>query len=202
MDDDTAREIEKLIRQVDEKLKKDALAESVKLAAKDIHPSEIAPILTASQGRLSCVWQRWGFLGRGAKGQKKQLIFNARSESALEKPFFRDSILHRRAVIPAAGFYEWSQNREKNIFYREGKPVLFMAGCFRHYEDGERFVILTTGTNASMKPVHDRMPLVLEGEEAAAWILDGERTEDFLRGTPPLLSRRADYEQMNLADYF
>lgn len=201
VDDDTAREIEKLIRQVDEKLKREALTESVTLAAKDIHPSEIAPILTASQGGLKCVWQRWGFPGGGTEGRKKQLVFNARSESALEKPFFRDSILHRRAVIPAAGFYEWSRNKEKNVFYREGKPVLFMAGCFRHYEDGERFVILTTGANASMKPVHDRMPLVLEGEEAAAWILDGERTEGFLHGTPPLLSRRTDYEQMNLADY-
>lgn len=88
------------------------------------------------------------------------------------------------------------------MFYREGQPALFMAGCFRHYEDGERFVILTTSANASMKLVHDRMPLVLEGEEAAAWILDGERTEGFLHGTAPLLSRRTDYEQMNLADYF
>ena len=202
VDDDTAREIEKLIRQVDEKMKRETKVEPVKLAAKDIHPSEISPILTASQGRLKCVWQRWGFPGGGAEGRKKQLIFNARSESALEKPFFRDSILHRRAVIPAAGFYEWSRNREKNVFYREGRPVLFMAGCFRHYEDGGRFVILTTSANASMRPVHDRMPLVLEREEVAAWILDGERTEGFLRGTPPLLSRRTDYEQMDLADYF
>lgn len=51
----------------------------------------------------------WGF--HGFKG--KQVIFNARSESVLEKPLFRDSVRHRRVVVPAAAFYEWNARKEK-----------------------------------------------------------------------------------------
>ena len=143
---------------------------------------------------MRCGWQRWGFPGF----QGKQVIFNARCESAMEKPMFRDSIRHGRMVVPAAWFYEWNRRKEKNTFYRKDRPVLFMAGCCRQYEDGARFVILTTGANASMKPVHDRMPLILEEDEIAPWILDGGQAEHILHKTPCLLERRADYEQLTL----
>ena len=85
VDDDTAREIEKLIRQVDEKMRK---AENIHLRAGDIHPSEIAPVIAADHKDLCCKWQRWGFPGFSGK----RLIFNARSESALEKKMFKESV--------------------------------------------------------------------------------------------------------------
>lgn len=75
---------------------------------------------------------------------------------------------------------------------------MFMAGCYRKYEDGDRFVILTTQANASMEPVHDRMPLVLEREEAVDWLLEDGAAEKLLRKSPPLLERRTEYEQMSL----
>ena len=196
VDDDTAREIEKLVRQVDEKLRRKDTACRVEMAARDIHPTDAAPILAVSGSGIACLWQRWGFPGV----QQGQVIFNARCESALEKPMFRDGILHRRAVIPAAGFYEWDHDRRKHIFYRDGEPVLYLAGCYRKYGDGDRFVILTTQANASMEPVHDRMPLILEREEAAAWLLEDAAAEDFLRKSPPLLERRAEDGQMSLFD--
>lgn len=56
MDDDTAREIEKLIRQVDERIRK---AENIHLQAGDIHPSEVAPVIAADHNALCCRWQRW-----------------------------------------------------------------------------------------------------------------------------------------------
>ena len=59
-------------------------------------------------------------------------------------------------------------------------------------------MILTTEANASMKTVHDRMPLILEKDEVAAWILDGDKTEEFLHKTPNLLERHTDYEQLSL----
>lgn len=61
-------------------------------------------------------------------------------------------------MIPAAGFYEWSRQKEKNTFYRkDGKP-LYLAGFYDRFDKEDRFVILTTVANASMRPVHDRMP--------------------------------------------
>ncbi len=100
--------------------------------------------------------------------------------------------------IPAAGFYEWNQKKQKYTFCREGGDALFLAGCYRKYEDGDRFVILTTQANASMEPVHDRMPLILEREEAAAWLLEDGAAEGLLKKTPPPLERRTEYEQMSI----
>lgn len=193
VDDSTAREIEKLVRQVDEKLRR-ANGAGLTLQPKDIHPTEIAPILTADHQGLCYRWQRWGFPGF----ESKQVIFNARSESVLEKRMFREGVENCRLVIPATWFYEWNRNKEKNIFYREDQPVLFMAGIYRQYQNEERFVILTTAANESMSPVHDRMPLILEPDEVMPWIYDGERTKDLLNKIPCLLRRRTEFEQLSL----
>ena len=68
----------------------------------------------------------------------------------------------------------------------------------RQYEDGAHFVILTTGANASVKPVHDRMPLILEQGEVAPWILNDRQAEGILHKVPCLLGRKSDYEQLCL----
>ena len=137
-DDETAREIEKVIRQVNEKLKKTAGKENnIMLQGRDIHPTESAPVLTVSDYGVDWRFQRWGFPKQqyGMKG--KQVIFNARSEAALEKKMFRESVEKRRIVIPASWFYEWNQNKEKNIFYRKDQPTLFMAGFYNVYGNEE-----------------------------------------------------------------
>ncbi len=95
-------------------------------------------------------------------GEINKMIYRADGKV---KKTFRDSVEHRRIVIPAAWFYEWNRKKEKNIFYRKEQPVLFMAGIYKRYQGEERFVILTTKANASMEPVHDRMPLILEENE-------------------------------------
>ena len=204
IDDETSREIEKLLKLWSEKGGKEAARGDLQpeiacLSPGDIHPAEIAPILSAQNGRLGCKLQRWGFPGYAGSGKSgAKIIFNARQESALEKPTFRDSILHRRLAVPAAQFYEWNQNKEKNTFYRKDQPVMYLAGCYRCCQDGEHFVILTTAANDSMKPVHDRMPLILEQEEVAEWILDDRKIESFLQKMPCQLERRTEYEQMSL----
>lgn len=194
VDDETAREIEKLIRQMDERKRRESLQAVSRIAVGDIYPGKDAPVLSGKGGSICCGWQRWGF--PVLEGKKR--IFNARCESALEKPMFRDSILRRRIVIPASWFYEWNSAKEKNTFCRNDRSVLFMAGFCRQYEDGEHFVILTTAANASMKPVHDRMPLILERQEIAEWVFQDAKTEEILHKTPCLLERETDYEQLSL----
>lgn len=194
VDDETAGEIEKLVRQMDERKKQESLQAVSRIAAGDIYPGKEAPVLSGKNGSITCEWQHWGF--PGFEGKKR--IFNARCESAAEKPMFRDSIRHRRIVIPAAWFYEWNPEKEKNTFFRSDMRILFMAGFSRRYEDGEHFVILTTAANASMKPVHDRMPLILERQEIAEWMFRDAETESFLRKTPCLLERKTEYEQLSL----
>lgn len=194
VDDDTAREMEAIIRRIDTRKIKEGGFQR-KLQAKDTHPTEEALVLAASGQELCCKWQRWGL---PKYAETKQVIFNARSETVLEKQTFREGMQQRRVVIPAAWFYEWSRKKEKNIFYVKTQPVLFMAGLYNRYQDEERFVILTTEANDSMRPVHDRMPLILEADEIIPWIFDQSKAEDFLHKTPGLLERRTEYEQFSL----
>ena len=164
---------------------------------RDIHPGDTAPVITAAGdqgGSLRACRQKWGYPGPGGKG----LVFNARSESVFEKRMFRDSVSMRRAVIPVSWFYEWNKNKEKFTFTKEGSRILFLAGFYGRYEDGEHFVILTTQANASMAPVHSRMPLVLEREQVREWILDSAKTKELLGQEPPQLERDCEYEQQTL----
>lgn len=186
VDDDTAREIERIIRIADEKVRN--------MTARDIHPTDIAPILVAGDRTLCCHMQKWGLPGFDGK----QVIFNARSESALKKHTFREAMDKRRIVVPAAGFYEWNTRKEKSIFYRKDQPVLFMAGLYNPYKEGNRFVILTTAANSSMKPVHDRMPLLLEEDEILPWMLDLDAAKEILLKVPYLLERKTEFEQLSL----
>ena len=136
----------------------------------------------------------WGF----PQYQKKGLLINARAETALERKTFRESVLHRRCVIPARHFYEWDFDKNKVTFFREDRPVLFMAGFYNRFQDDERFIILTTQANASVSPVHNRMPLVLDEGELEDWVYDDKFTEYALHKTSPELWREQEYEQQSL----
>ena len=193
VDDETAKEIERIIRIADEKVKRMSVTD-ITLQAKDIHPTDKAPILMQAGDGLCCRLQTWGFPGLDGK----QIIFNARSESALEKKMFKEGVESRRIVIPATWFYEWNSKKEKNTFFRKDRKVLLMAGIYSRVQGQERFVILTTAANESMQPVHDRMPLLLEENEVEEWILGEDMYKNILMKTPYLLERKSDYEQLSL----
>lgn len=190
--DETAKEIEKLVKQAEEKLRKESAAALKQIRSTDIHPADEAPVLFAAGGGIACAWLRWGF----PMQQNQKLVFNARCESALKKTFFLEGIRHRRIAVPAAAFYEWDQYKTKFTFRKNDQKTMFLAGCCRSYSDGEHFVVLTTAANHSMKPVHDRMPLLLQEDEVADWILDSKKTETFLHQVPFLLDRSTEYEQL------
>lgn len=185
VDDETAREIEKIVRDLDRKLQIERTG--------DVKPSQSALVLSQREQHLTPEQMNWGFPGFQGKG----LLINARAESVLEKRAFKESVLHRRCVIPAKGFYEWNPQKEKYSFERS-EPILFMAGCFNQFQGQNRFVILTTEANASVSMVHDRMPLILEQQEVEDWVLDDYAVEFLLHKTPVLLNRKSDYEQMIL----
>lgn len=187
VDDETAREIEKLVRDLDRKLQK--------VRTGDVFPSQNATIIRGEGRCLVAEQMKWGFPGV----EKGKILINARVESVLERPTFQDSVKHRRCIIPARGFYEWSKSKEKFNFECEETQVLFMAGCYNWYQKESRFVILTTEANSSVAPVHNRMPLILEPEELGNWVLNDSATKYLLHNkTPVTLKRRAEYEQMRL----
>ena len=159
----------------------------------EVKPSNTSLIIKGYRQALDVETMSWGFQQFTGSG----LIINARAESVTDKPMFRDSILQRRCVIPASWFYEWNRQKEKVTFKREDSSILFMAGFYQRYEEGNRFVILTTDANESMRPVHDRMPVILEEHELKDWIYDFEFMREALRRVPSKLYREQEYEQQS-----
>lgn len=163
--------------------------------AGDIHPADLAPVLFAGQrgDAIHADLMRWGFPSFDHK-----LLINGRAESVLEKKAFSESVLLRRCILPASWFYEWDREKTKNTFYMPGHETMFLAGIYNMLENERRFVVLTTEANASMAPVHDRMPLLLKREQIRDWLLDGQATRGLLDWKPGLLEREAEYEQLSL----
>jgi len=186
VDDTTVREIEKVVREVDTKLRKERIG--------DVYPSQTAAVLTGKIPGLRVEEMNWGFL----QYQKKKLLINARAENVLERKMFRESVLHRRCIIPAKHFYEWDLGKNKVTFLRKDKPILYMAGFYNHFQDKERFIIITTQANESVKKTHDRMPLILEERELEDWIYDDKFLEFTLHKIPVQLIKHQDYEQQSL----
>lgn len=186
VDDAVFSEIKKIVSAI--------RADIQKQQAGDIYPSRKALVLTGKGQGLSAEEMFWGFPGYYKKG----LLINARGETILERKTFRDSVLHRRCIIPAGHFYEWDSDKNKAAFLRKDGTVLYMAGCYRRFENEDCFVIITTQANDSVSRVHDRMPLILEKDELKAWLYDDHFLNFALNKTPVELEKRQEYEQLSL----
>ncbi len=134
---------------------------------------------------------RWGLVPSWSKDEAiAARLINARAETLAEKPSFRAAFRMRRCIVPANGFYEWAKPPAgKQVFYihPSGDLLLAFAGLWERWtrpEDGEvidSFTIVTTAANALVRPIHDRMPVVLGPEEVRVW-LDRETPADVLHG--------------------
>lgn len=158
---------------------------------RDVRPSQEVPVLCGNPGGIFKKSMIWGFLS-----PQGSLLINGRAESALEKKTFRHCVRHRRCVIPARGFYEWNPRKEKSWFFREDGSPLWMAGVYDFQGGSDRFVILTTSANASVAPVHSRMPLILEAAQVEEWICKDRTAEIMLNHRPGMLRRESAYEQL------
>ena len=185
VDDEMWREIKKICKQIDDS--------KLKVMRGDVRPTDMAVVLMGL-GEVRPEAMQWGFTQQYQEG----LLINARAETVLSKPSFRDSIRHCRCVIPAAGFYEWNKQKEQVSFTMPQSKILYMAGIWQPTSKENQFTILTTSPNASVSPIHDRMPLVLTTDEVMPWIQDFEAAEKLLTKTPPLLEHRQEYEQLSL----
>ena len=134
----------------------------------EIFPSQMVPAVFSNEGHLDADAFLWGF----PQYQRSSVLINARSETVLDKPTFRDSFLHRRCVLPAAGFYEWDSRKQKYFFTDPRSPIVYLAGIYRPLEGANRFVVLTTEANDTMRPIHDRMPVTITPGHLLDWCSD------------------------------
>lgn len=114
---------------------------------------------------------KWGFTPDFAK----QSLINARAETILEKPTFREPFQRKRCIIPATYFYEWQKienqkKKDKKRIAVKDLPIFSMAGICERYNDDQgksylTYSIITTDANEQMTEIHDRMPVILEPED-------------------------------------
>ncbi|MCW8888849.1 MAG: SOS response-associated peptidase [Gammaproteobacteria bacterium] len=125
-------------------------------------------------------YAHWGLIPSWSKDAKiGNRLFNARAETVAEKPAFRNAYRHKRCLIPTDGFYEWAvSDRGKQpwwIAMADQSPFAF-AGLWEHWEspeDGrlvESCTIITTESNRQIKPLHERMPLIISPDHYAVWL--------------------------------
>ncbi len=122
---------------------------------------------------------KWGLVPGWAKDASiGNRMINARAETAPEKPSFREAFKSRRCLVPANGFYEWQRQDNKKqpwLFRVIDEPGFCMAGLWETWRqpDGAPLhtcTILTTKANDLLRPIHDRMPVILHREDYERWL--------------------------------
>lgn len=157
----------------------------VRFHSGEIFPTNTVPLLTAKNDILTPIPGIWGYPGYHGRGS----IINARAETASEKVTFAESFRTKRCIVPTTGYFEWSAQKRKYLFRRPAKTILYLAGLYREYTDGVRFVILTTAANEYVSDVHPRMPVVLEENSLSLWGQDMSFAEIYLTRSMPYLTR-------------
>ncbi len=125
---------------------------------------EVLVVRLEREGRRAARHNRWGRDGK---------LANARGETLLERPAFRDAFRRWRCLVPASGFYEWQAvaGRKQPWHFRPADAELFALAGITAIWNGIRSVsLITTAPNELMAPIHDRMPVIVRPEDCAEWL--------------------------------
>ncbi|MCY4145209.1 MAG: SOS response-associated peptidase [Chloroflexi bacterium] len=144
----------------------------------NIAPTQSVAVI-ANQQPKALAKMKWGFVPAWAKDPKiGSRMVNARSETAHEKPAFRSAFRRRRCLIPADGYYEWMPQggRKTPVYIQHAQRDLFaFAGLWERWQDARgnwlhSCAILTTAANQRIRPIHQRMAVILEPADYALWL--------------------------------
>jgi putative SOS response-associated peptidase YedK len=146
-------------------------------------PTQPLPVIrTAKEGRRLEL-MRWGLVPSWSKGPDSRFsMFNARAETVAEKPAFRSAFRARRCLVPASGFFEWKGTKggKQPVYISlKGIDAFAFAGLWEHWAGAEgdeinSFTIIVTAANDLVRPIHDRMPVIIDPEHYELW-LDSEK---------------------------
>jgi putative SOS response-associated peptidase YedK len=153
---------------------------------------DVYALVGTSDGSARLDAFHWGLVPSWAKDRKiGSRMINARAETLAEKPAFKRLFSAKRCIVPMDGFYEWQAGVEGGPVNAKGKLLkqpmfihrvddepLAVAGLWAAWKDPDdpegRFLhsttVITTAANATMRPVHDRMPVILPPEQWATWL--------------------------------
>ncbi len=150
----------------------------------NLAPTQDAPVVRQREGGRELVMLRWGLVPSWSQGPDSGYsMINARAETVATKPAFRAAFRSRRCLVPADGFYEWQaqpgHKQPYRITLKGGVPFAF-AGLWEHWAapDGDviqSITIIVTEANELLRPIHDRMPVILDPADYRMWL--GEEPE-------------------------
>ena len=179
-----------------------ALAEVPDLRPRwNVAPTQGAAVVRVGEGGVRrCELLRWGLVPFWAKDASiGSRMINARAETAHEKASFKHALRRRRCLVPVDGFYEWRKTPDgkgpTRIQRRDGRPFA-LAGLWERWSRGpgeplETFTILTTSPNTLLRPIHDRMPVILDPTDWEGWLDPSAERPERLR---PMLGTAPDGE--------
>ncbi len=150
--------------------REDALVKQMKLG--EIFPTDVAPVIAADRsGMPQPLPMKWGFL----RYDNRSVVINARSETAMGKPIFQNSMMERRCLIPALHYFEWDKKGKDRIKYKirpQGQEMITLAGIHRYdkHLGAPVFVILTRAASESIRYIHDRMPVIIPKDVRGEWL--------------------------------
>jgi putative SOS response-associated peptidase YedK len=151
-----------------------------------VRPTDIVPVIAPNAKGLKTVFpMQLGFLNK----DNKRTLFNARVETAGEKPTFKDAWQSHRCIIPASYYFEWAHfkspdGREKTgdrfAIQPSGCTLTWLCGLYRIENGYPVFVILTKAPTVELSKIHDRMPLMLPKDRIEDWINPSSNPEELL----------------------
>jgi putative SOS response-associated peptidase YedK len=145
----------------------------------NIAPTQPIPVITFDNGIRNFCLMRWGLLPAWVKDPRKfSLVINARGETVLEKPAFKNAIKRRRCLIPADGYYEWqasgTRKRPYFIHRRDGAPMGFAALAETwigpNGEELDTVAIVTAAASADLAVLHHRVPVTIAPADFDRWL--------------------------------
>jgi putative SOS response-associated peptidase YedK len=147
-------------------------------ARPNVSPTEQVPVVVSIEGERQILPMRWGFIPQWYKAPTSgPLLINARSEKIAERPAFKEAIRSHRCLLPANAFYEWQGEKGARVPWvirpAEGGLIAF-AGLWREWRGPNGAVpsvaILTCPANATLQPIHERMPVVVRPGDFGLWL--------------------------------
>jgi putative SOS response-associated peptidase YedK len=160
----------------------------------NVAPTQEVAVVRRRDDQRECVLMRWGMIPFWAKDAKTKYI-NARAETVIDKPAFRNSLKKRRCLVLADGYFEWRTEgklKYPHYFHRRDDQPFAFAGLWDCWKGAgaplESCTIITTDANDVTRPIHDRMPVILTPDAVPLWldpnIEDSAVLQDLLKPYP------------------
>lgn len=149
----------------------------------EMRPTDVVPVIAPNRSGNRAVFpMKWGYAG-------KTLLMNTRTETAAQKPTFKEDWLKHRCIVPASWYFEWEHclgndgkkhTGDKYMIQPKGATVTWLCGLYRIENGMPYFVILTREPGEEIRFIHDRMPLIMPENLVNEWIRPDVKLEEFL----------------------